>query len=244
MPSDWPYPRWIAHRGGALLAPENTLAAVDEAARRGYRAVEVDVQLTADGIPVLMHDDTLVRTAGGSGLVASTPAADLAGLDAGGWFAPRFAGTRIPTLEQALERFQRHGMQALIELKAGEGQDPSRLGRVVARTVARCWQPEPPLLISFSPEALVAAASEQPGIPRALLLDSPWRPDWRDAMRAAQATSLDVDHGMLTRDRVAEVRDAGVRLVAWTVNRPERATQLLEWGVDGITTDAIDRMGP
>lgn len=240
----WPYPRLIAHRGGADLSPENTLSAFAEAARRGYRAVECDVALSADGIPVLLHDDTLERTTDGGGRLADVTLAALAQLDAGAWFHPRFAGTRIPTLEQAITAWQQAGQQAFIELKTGEGQDPQRLGRTVAALVTRCWRGAPPLFISFCAEVLAAAAAEAPQIPRALLLDGQWPSDWPAQVAAVQGCALDVEHSLITRARVAEVHALGTRLLAWTVNEPQRAAELLAWGVDGITTDAIDRIAP
>jgi len=245
----WPYPRLIAHRGGCL-APENTLPAFAEAAWRGYRAIECDVTLTADGIPVLFHDETLERTAGGIGPVAAATWAELATLDAGAWFHPRFSGTRIPTLEQAISTWQKLGLQALIELKVNPGQDPALLGRVVATIVGKLWCGEPPVFISFDGKALAAAAAIAPAIPRALVLgtpwleSNPWPEDWRQQMEAARATALDFDHSLMTRERVAELHAAGVPVVTWTVNDPDRAAELLAWGVDGVTTDAIDLIMP
>jgi glycerophosphoryl diester phosphodiesterase len=91
-----------AHRGGSSAAPENT-AASDEVARRGRAEwIENDVQPTKDGVPIILHDDTVDRTTNGSGLVRNLTAAQIAGLDAGSWFAPAFAGQRVPTLGQQL----------------------------------------------------------------------------------------------------------------------------------------------
>ena len=245
----WPYPRMIAHRGGGL-APENTIPAFEEAARRGYRAIECDVTLTADGIPVLFHDETLERTAAGSGPVAAATWAELASLDAGAWFHPCFTGTRIPTLVQAIDAWQRLGVQAFIELKLNPGQDPQALGEVVAAVVAERWHGVPPVFISFSGAALFASARVAPACPRGLLLgapwldENPWSCDWREQMVVAKATVLDLDHSLITRERVEEVHAANVPLVTWTVNDPARAAQLVSWGVDGITTDAIDLIAP
>lgn len=240
----WSLPRFVAHRGGALLAPENTLPAFEEAARRGYRCVECDVALTSDGVPVLLHDSTLRRTAGLDARLSDTTAAQVATLDAGAWFHPRFAGTRVPTLEAAIACWQRLGLQVLIELKTGTGQDAARLGRTAAATVLRCWRGPPPMFIAFDGAALVAAAAVAPGIPRALLLDTPWPEDWLEQMRAAQAVALDIEHNTATRERVDAVHAAGAGVAVWTVNEPARARELLALGVDAITTDAIDRIAP
>lgn len=244
MQRPWPYPRLIAHRGGAQVAPENTLPAFAEAAQRGYRCCECDVALTADGVPVLLHDATLGRTAGSPARLADTTRAQLAGLDAGSWFHPRFAGTRIPSLEEAIACWLRLGQQAMIELKTGDGQDATRVGAVVASTVRRCWRGDPPMFISFSEEALRAAAGAAPAIPRALLLDGSWPADWRERAIALGCSALDVEHPLAGPDRIAAVHAAGLHLLVWTVNDPGRAAELLAAGVDAVTTDAIDRINP
>src|SRR4051794_34519268 len=97
-----PLPKVIGHRGAKAYAPENTLAGIRTAAQQGARWVEVDVKLTRDGVPILMHDDTVDRTTNGKGAAATLDFAELRRLDAGAWFGPAFAGERIPTLEEAL----------------------------------------------------------------------------------------------------------------------------------------------
>src|SRR5207253_1840078 len=88
--------RVVGHRGAALRAPENTLAGFREAARLGAGWVELDVMLTQDGVPVVIHDETLERTTSGCGRVERTPWSALADADAGSWFAPAYAGERVP----------------------------------------------------------------------------------------------------------------------------------------------------
>ena len=92
----------IGHRGAAARAPENTLAGLRRARELGAAWVEFDVMLTADRVPVLIHDETLERTTTGRGEVARHTAAEIRALDAGGWFAPEFAGERVPTLAEAV----------------------------------------------------------------------------------------------------------------------------------------------
>ena len=99
--SRWPYPRIVAHRGGGTLAPENTLGAIRFGASRGFVAVEVDVMLAGDGVPVLIHDRTLERTTHTRGMVSATPLAALERLDAGAWFSAEWRGERIPRFEDA-----------------------------------------------------------------------------------------------------------------------------------------------
>ena len=92
--------------------------------------------------------------------------------------------------------------------------------------------------------ALVAARSVAPQLPRGLLLDAPWPGDWRAGMAAAGASVLDIEASAVTTVRVAELHAAGFGLAVWTVNDPARAAELLALGVDGVTTDAIDRLTP
>ncbi|HWZ74476.1 MAG TPA: glycerophosphodiester phosphodiesterase family protein, partial [Casimicrobiaceae bacterium] len=96
----WPYPRYIAHRGGGKLAPENTLAAMRTGYALGYRMVEFDVKLSADSVPFLLHDDTLDRTTSGRGRADALTWTELSKLDAGRWHSPAFAGEPLPMLEQ------------------------------------------------------------------------------------------------------------------------------------------------
>src|SRR3954454_23608769 len=94
--------RVVGHRGAAMRAPENTLASFREAARLGAGWVELDVKLTQDGVPVVIHDETLNRTTDRQGAVRSMGFAELAEADAGSWFGPAYAGERVPRLEDAL----------------------------------------------------------------------------------------------------------------------------------------------
>ena len=234
--------RLIAHRGGAHAAPENTLPAFSAAAHRGYRWVECDVACTADGVPVLFHDDTLERTSNGTGDLAATSWQELQRLDAGGWFAPRFAGTRIPSLDQALDHWANLGQHACIELKVGAGQDPQRLGSIVAKAVRR--RNAGHILISFSSSALIAARNTAPELPRGLILDAPWPMDWLDQVRSVDASALDPDQNLLDAQRIHDIQRAGLAALCWTVNTTARVTELLNWGIDGVTTDAIDDVRP
>jgi glycerophosphoryl diester phosphodiesterase len=243
MIQPWPYSRVVAHRGGANLAPENTLPAFDQAARLGHHCVECDVALSADDVPMLLHDDSLERTTDGTGRLADWQSADLQRLDAGAWFHPRFAATRIPSLEMAIACWRRNDQQALIELKLGADQDPERLGTIIARTTKRCWLGSPPLFISFSAVALAAARRAAPGIPRALLLES-WPTNWLQQAHAVQACAIDIDARLADPSRIATIHAAGLHLAVWTVNDRESANRLFHDGVDAVTTDAIDLIPP
>ncbi|MEO7851600.1 MAG: glycerophosphodiester phosphodiesterase family protein, partial [Rubrivivax sp.] len=161
MTSAWPYPLWIAHRGAGKLAPENTLAAFRLGARHGYRAFECDVKLSADGVPFLLHDDTLQRTTSGQGRAGDLPWSELSRLDAGTWHSRAYAGEPPPSLDAIARFVQASGHLLNIEIKPTPGVE-AHTGTVVADAVARTWSDVPPLLSSFSPESLAAAAQAQP----------------------------------------------------------------------------------
>ena len=239
----WPYPRVVAHRGGGALAPENTLAAIDTGARLGLTMIEFDAKLSADDVAFLLHDDTVNRTSNGRGAAAALAYAQLAQLDAGSWFDARFAGERMPTLADVAARCQALGLAANIEIKPCPGRE-AQTGRHVAVEAARRWAGAAiaPLLSSFSYEALAAAREAVPELPRGLLFGTV-PGDWRTQCEALECVSLHADHRKLDARLVADIKAAGLRILAYTVNDPARARELGAWGVDAICTDRIDLIG-
>ncbi|MCO8591853.1 glycerophosphodiester phosphodiesterase [Burkholderia multivorans] len=243
--SDWPYPRVVAHRGGGTLAPENTLAALDEGARRGHRMVEFDAKLSADGVTFLLHDDTVERTSNGRGAAAGMRYAALAALDAGAWRDARFAGERMPTLEAAAARCIALGLAANVEIKPCPGRERDT-GRRVAADAAAYWRGAavPPLLSSFSFEALREARETAPELPRGMLYETV-PPDWHaQVVDALGCVSLHADHTRLDETQVRAIKAAGLRILVYTVNDLARARELVRWGVDAVCTDRIDLIGP
>lgn len=239
--ADWPYPRLVAHRCGGTLAPENTLAGFDACVRYGYRMVEFDAKLSADNQLFLLHDDTLERTTDGHGAAAERTWQELAALDAGAWHGPQFAGTRLPTLAEAAQRCARDGIAANIEIKPCPGRDEIT-GKLVASGAQTLWQGQtPPLLSSFSYEALAAARDAAPLLRRGMLFEEV-PADWLRIVCELDCVSLHASHRYLSEPLVAEIRAAGLRVLAYTVNDPARAQQLAQWGVDMICTDRIDTL--
>ena len=239
----WPYSAIVAHRGGGKLAPENTLEAIDVGARFGHTMIEFDAKLSADDIVFLLHDDTVDRTSNGHGAAKDLTYEQLRALDAGAWFGAEFAHARMPTLAQVHERCMRHGLAANIEIKPSQGRDVET-GVLVAREAAQLWaDAEPaPLLSSFSYAALEAARDAAPDLPRGMLYERVPQ-DWRAQTAALSCVSLHASHLALDEALVAQIKDAGLRILAYTVNDPARARLLAQWGVDAICTDRIDIIG-
>ena len=242
-PGGYRYPRFFAHRCGGALAPENTLAGLRLAARLGYRGVEFDVMLCADGVPVLIHDETLERTSDGSGRVAETALAGLRWLDAGGRQHRAYAGEPIPTLEEALACCNTLGLTANIEIKPAAGFD-AETGATVAAMVLRDWRSVmAPLLSSFSEEALAAARAAAPALPQALLVDAV-PPDWLPRLQELGCMSLHCSAAHLTPGLAAELAAAGVPFACYTVNRVADAERLFGLGAAALFTDRLDLFDP
>ena len=240
----WSFPLWIAHRGAGKLAPENTLAAFRLGAQHGYRAFECDVKLSADGVPFLLHDATLERTTSGTGAAADLAWSELSRLDAGGWHGRGFAGEPLPSLAGIAAYCLRNGFALNIEIKPTPGAEVET-GRVVATEAARLWpgQALPPLLSSFQPEALMAARDAAPQLPRALLLDT-LREGWFEQARALGCVAAVTNHRIMDAALIAQLHDAGLRALVYTVNDAPEAQRLVALGIDGLITDAVDRFSP
>ena len=240
----WPYPRWIAHRGAGKLAPENTLAAFRLGARHGYRMFECDVKLSADGVPFLLHDDTLDRTTNGKGVAGEQPWQALSRLDAGRWHSREFAGEPLPRLDDIAHYCLAHGYFLNIEIKPTPGLERPT-GTVVADEAARLWKDAavPPLLTSFEPPSLEAAQAAQPQLPRGLLLDQ-LTEGWLETARQLQCVAIVCKHKLWNADSVSQAKQAGFRLLSYTVNDPASARRLIEFGADGIITDKVDAFRP
>ena len=239
----WPYPAIVAHRGGGKLAPENTLAGIDVGAKLGHTMIEFDVKLSQDGEIFLLHDDTLDRTSNGWGVAGQLPWEKLVQLDVGGWYGKDFAGERLPLLSQVAKRCANYQMMVNIEIKPTPGLE-AETGRAVALAARDLWHTQTtPLLSSFSYTALEAAKEAAPELPRGLLLDE-WQDNWQTLTDALACVSIHLNYKVLTEQRVAELKAAGLRILVYTVNSPGRARELLRWGVDAICTDRIDTLGP
>jgi glycerophosphoryl diester phosphodiesterase len=239
----WPYPRVLAHRGGGAMAPENTIAAIRAGLAAGFHAVELDVMLSADGEPLLIHDETLERTTDGRGPVAARTAAELDRLDAGSWFSARFAGERIPRLGPVVGFCRANGIWMNVEIKPSAGAEQAT-GRAVALALDRLFAgaPEPlPLLSSFSEDALAAALGAAPALPRGLLCERV-PPDWERRLARLQCVSLHCDHRELDAATVGRIHRAGFWVFCYTVNDPKRLLELARWGVDSVCTDQLARI--
>ena len=242
----WPFPRFVAHRGG-WLAPENTLASMRMAYAFRYRMVEIDVRLSGDGTLVLMHDDTVDRTTNGTGRVGGMTWGELARLDAGHATRerlPEFIGEPVPGFEAIARYCLSNGMGINIEIKPCPGRE-EETGSAVALDVLRLWRGAvgPPLISSFMESALAAAREVAPEVPRALLQDK-LTPDWPERLTRLGCVALDANYRELSPEVVGEAHRRGYKVACYTPNGKDVVRSLMNWGVDCIITDAIDSIEP
>jgi glycerophosphoryl diester phosphodiesterase len=244
MQGSWPHPRILAHRGGGALAPENTLAGLRKAAQLGFGGVEFDVMLSADAVPVIIHDETLERTTNGRGAVAETPYAALARLDAGSWFGAGYGSEHVPSFEETGRLCVELGLWANVEIKPSPGFE-RETGAAAARLAKALWRnaSSAPLLSSFQAAALEEARAAAPELDRGFLTDRVG-PDWRAEAARLGCVSVHTNFKHLTAARAKEIRDAGYWLLCYTVDDPDTARKLFSWGVDAIFTDRLDLIPP
>ena len=218
-------------------APENTLAALRKAAEAGVEWVELDVKLTADAVPVLLHDHTLERTTDAAGSIAETNFAATRQFDAGTWFAAEFAGEALPSLEEAVLLATERGLQLNVEIKPSPERELETAEAVMA-SLARWWPADrpAPMISSFKRECLAVAQRAQPDWPRGLIVFG-WPDGWRTALETLACVSLHAFHKDLSADSVAKIKTAGYELAAYTVNDPVEARELAGWGVDCMISD-------
>jgi glycerophosphoryl diester phosphodiesterase len=212
----------LGHRGASGEAPENTLRAFALAAEQGADGVELDVQPSADGALVIMHDDTVDRTTNGRGRVADLTYAALAALDAG-------AGEPVPTLEEALT-LARGRLFVDIEIK-DPGVEPA-----VAALVDRLGMADEVAISSFYPASLAAMRATAPHL-RRWLLSGEWSPVVLQVALDLGAVGVAPHHRHIDAALVEAARARGLAVVAWTVNAPADIERLLALGLDALITD-------
>ncbi|TAG04984.1 MAG: glycerophosphodiester phosphodiesterase [Betaproteobacteria bacterium] len=237
----WPYPKTIAHRGAGKLAPENTLAAIRHGVALGYRATEIDVKLSGDGVSLLMHDDGVNRTTNGRGFVANKSWRELASLDAGAWHSAAFTGEPIPTYGNVVAYCRANDVLLNTEIKPSTGRE-RETGAAVALETQLLFSDAAikPLLSSFSTDALIAARDAAPDLPRAHLFKNPLPDDWLARCKQVDAVALDANWLTLTERIVQTAHDNGLAVACYTCNDLAAAEKLWAWGVDSIITDAVD----
>ncbi|HBO44064.1 MAG TPA: hypothetical protein DD670_09050, partial [Planctomycetaceae bacterium] len=231
----------IAHRGYSAVGPENTLASIDRAIRAGACGAECDVRISKDGHIVAMHDASVDRTTDGKGDVADLTLAELRGLDAGSWKHKKFAGERVPTLDEILAKHKGTDCLAVVEIKVDD------ITERVVQAIRDADMLEEAAIISFNAEVIREAREIEPRLPSAWLYGDRLggtpseRADWLAHQAAEYKTNiLDLGYSLLSREIVAELKQRNIVVWVYTVNDPAVMEALMRWGVEGITTDRPD----
>jgi glycerophosphoryl diester phosphodiesterase len=226
----------IAHRGDSKVAPENTLPAFESAVKAGADLVELDYYHSADGVPVVFHDADLDRATnalrlwGGEKIkLTSKSLAELKQLDAGSWFEPRFAGTRIPTLDEALDTIQA-GSMTLIERKGGEPATCIELlkqKKLLDQVVVQ----------AFDWDYLTGCHQIAPELVLAALGDKEFTPDKLDQIAKTGVRVVGWEDKFTTGESIAAIHARGWKAWVWTVDDPKRIEQFVQAKIDGIITN-------
>lgn len=227
-------PLVVAHKGASGLAPENTMAAFELALSTGADSIELDVQLSRDRVPVVIHDSDLGRTVRGEGLVSDLTAAELAVMDAGSWCHPRFAGQGVPMLQEVLE-WAKGRIPLHIELKKTFSAAPDVVSTVVD-LVQRFDVVTQVEVFSFDYQCIQLVKEAYP----VLMTGVCFKEGALDYVGLAHEFGIQVLHPewqCVNKNMVGKAHEMGLYVIAWTVDDPEQTRTLVSMGVDGITTN-------
>ncbi|MGB6483547.1 MAG: glycerophosphodiester phosphodiesterase family protein [Candidatus Acidiferrales bacterium] len=232
-------PPWIiGHRGAPGYAPENTMASFRRAVELGAAFIEADLRLSHDARFVAMHDATLDRTSNGRGLVRDFTLAQLRELDAGSWFAPEFAGEKIPTLDEILAFAREADVVFYLEVKHETGWG---VHHGVAGALRAANESARTVVISFDPSMLANLRRLDAGLLTGFLFENPLANVVEKAQQIG-ARQICPRADLVTRRLLSEAQEAGLQVATWTVNEPAQMDALISMGVNGIMTDYPDRL--
>jgi glycerophosphoryl diester phosphodiesterase len=232
----------VAHRGASGHAPENTMAAFRRAVEMGARFIETDLHLTRDARVVAIHDSTLDRTTNGHGLVDSMPLEEVRALDAGAWFtsplSESFAGERIPTLDEIVRFAKETDVIFYLEIKSDSTWG---VEHAVVAALRDTGEAARALILSFDPATLISVNRLDQTMMTGYLCEHPSNDLVERTVRAG-ARQIAPRGDLVTPDMVKKAHQAGLQVVAWTINEPDQMRRLITAGVDGIMSDYPDRL--
>ncbi len=241
------------HRGASALAPENTLAAFQKAIELGADGMEMDLQLTRDGVVVVIHDDTLDRTTDGHGRVTDLSLAEVREADAGAKFGSAFRGQRVPTLSEVIDLVKASGNDRVrlnLEIKYGEGREgkPEGVEAAVLAILRQSGFVDRVTVQSFYHPSVAKMKGLEPRIPTGLLVGERQHP--RDPVALVRQYGADYyapHRRLVTLELASALHQAKIPVVIWTVNEAEEMERLMSMGVgsqpgDAIISDHPDRL--
>lgn len=221
-----------AHRGSALKAPENTLSAIEQAIEDGADYIEIDVRMTADGVPVLWHDTDMRRVFGLAGKISDISLEDARNRDAGSWFDPAFSHERIATLEDVITA-TRGKASLYVDIKPD--RDTPELTREVVRLLQRMNAVQGTVIAAAEWYVLAEVRQLEPELGTTLLAQFIVGPLWD-----RNFDNLGLRRNRTTPAAVAQTHRSGNEIHVWTVNSPNAMSRFIDMGVDNIITDRPD----
>lgn len=228
----------VAHRGYSGIAPENTIASAREAINAGATGSEFDIRATKDGVIVLLHDGTFDRTTDGKGKPEEMTFEEIRKLDAGSWKDPKYAGEKVPTLDETLASLKDSGCIPVIEVKV-EG-----ISQQVVDAVRKADMLDQAAVIAFSGNVVKEIRELEPNLPCYWLWSETLEGTPEEQAEAIfneaakyNTNMVDLNYGMLSPEVVKELKRRGMKVWCWTVNNPVEMDALMRWGVESITTD-------
>lgn len=238
----------IAHRGGANLAPENTLAAFKNAIKLGVDMIEIDVHLSKDGKIIVIHDEKINRTTNGKGTIKDMTSAEIKKYDAGSKFDKKFKNEKIPTLDEVMETLNGK-VKLLIEIKDGDELYPG-LEKKVVETIHKYNAVNWVIVQSFNENSVLRVRKMDPSITTFYLLGRNFNDFYSNVAKEVNAGNAVIKkydgiaphYSMLSSEKVKIFHKAGFKIFTWTVDKPKDMKKIINMNVDGIITNSPDKL--
>ncbi len=230
----------VAHRGASALAPENTISSFSRALEIGADAVEFDIHQSSDGRLVVMHDESLERTTNGSGFIKDTDSRKLRGLDAGSWYASRFRGEKIPTLEEAVD-FITPAAYAIVEIKHGNDVYPGIEKKIAELMSLRKGCRKRTVFIAFDPEILLNIRELDTELSTGLLTADP-PDDYIDVAQEFLVQCFFPKWEKLKPESVSLLHKNGYSVHPWVMDREEDAAKVMSMKPDSVSSNHPDML--
>lgn len=228
-----------AHRGASAVAPENTMPAFIEAQNQGADGIECDIQITRDGVPVVIHDESLARTTNGTGLVSQHTFAELQAYDAGAWFHPKYAKTSIPALEEVFLWLKTNALRLNIELKP-TFDTTKKVEKRVVDLIHQYKMSDRTVISSYDPRLLYSLHQLDRHIETAYIhffFTEPW-----DIANSVAAKAVHYFYPLVTEATIQQAKRHRLNIVPYTVDDWSDISRMLRYDIHGIITNYPNRV--
>ncbi|WP_350342782.1 glycerophosphodiester phosphodiesterase [Proteinivorax tanatarense] len=231
----------LAHRGNSEVAPENTMAAFKSAVDAGADGVELDVQLSKDGVPVIFHDEKLNRITGAKGYLKNYTYKQLRELDCGAWFSDKFIDSKISSLEETLDFFKNtEGIYLNIELKNGMVKYPNIEEKVI-KLIKSFELMDRTIVSTFNQKSLIKVKEVEPEIKTGLLYRAKIYKSWEYAKELINADAIHPNYFSISENEVKQAHKNNIKVNVYTVDKEKDIKRFINWGVDILITNCVQK---